>query len=134
MLRRQAAVLALLVGVCCVAAAAATAAPSIGAKRAEAQRVLVQLQRLDASAQRANSRYQVATERLRRVEHQLAVNRQALGVAHVNLVRGERALARRLVAIYTSQADQSSLAVLLGARSLDDFRSEERRVGKECRL
>jgi cell wall-associated NlpC family hydrolase len=124
-LRRLAAVSALLVGVACVATAAANAGPSIGAKRAEAQRVLVELQRLDASAQRANSRYQLATQKLSRIEHQLAVNRQALGVSRVNLARGRQALARRLVAIYTSQdqQQQSSLAILLGARSLDEFLS-----------
>ena len=32
-----------------------------------------------------------------------------------------RALAKRLVAIYTTQDEQSSLAVILGARSLDDL-------------
>jgi peptidoglycan DL-endopeptidase CwlO len=120
-LRRQATVLALLAGGLCLAVAAAHADPGISAKRAQAQRVLGQLQRLDAAAQRANNRYQVASRNLRRVEHRLAVNRQALGVARVNLVRGRRSLARRLVAIYTSQGEQSSLAVILGARSLDDL-------------
>jgi peptidoglycan DL-endopeptidase CwlO len=104
-----------------VAAAAAHAGPSISAKRAQAQQVLVQLQRLDASAQRANSMYEVASQRLRRVEKRLAVNKQALGVARVNFVRAQRALEKRLVVIYTSQDQQSSLAVILGSRSLDDL-------------
>jgi cell wall-associated NlpC family hydrolase len=95
-------------------------AGSIGSKRAEAQRVLAQLQSLDASAQQANSRYQAASQQLRRVEHQLRVNRQALGVARGNLSDAERKLARRLVAMYTSGDQQSSLAVWLGAKSLDD--------------
>jgi peptidoglycan DL-endopeptidase CwlO len=107
--------------VVCVAAATATAGPSISARQAEARSVLAQLQRLDASAQRANSRYQLATQKLHAVEQQLAINRQALGVAKVNLVRAQHALAQRLVAIYTSQDDQSSLAVILGAKSIDDL-------------
>ena len=120
-LRRQGAVLALLVGVSCVAAAAAHADPSISAKRRQARQILVRLQGLDASAQRANNNYQLATQSLHRVERQLDVNRQALGVARGNLTRSRHVLAKRLVAIYTSQDQQSSLAVILGARSLDDL-------------
>ncbi len=120
-LRRHAVVLAFLTGGLLCAVATAHADPGISSKRAQAQQILGQLQRLDASAQRANNRYQTATRGLRRVEHQLAVNRQALGVARVNLTRGRNALAKRLVSIYTSQDQQSSLAVVLGARSLDDL-------------
>lgn len=109
--------LALLV----LATAAAAHAGRISAKRAQARAVLVRLQRLDAAAQRANNRYQIASRGLRRVEHRLAVNRLALAVARANFVRAQRALMQRLVAIYTSQEQQSSLAVILGARSLDDL-------------
>ncbi len=124
--RRPAALSALLAGFFLVALFLGTAsrahADRIGAKRAQAQSVLVQLQRLDAAAQRANGRYLVATRRLRQVEHQLSVNRLALGVARGNLSRAQRALAKRLVAIYMSdEQQQSSLAVILGARSLDDL-------------
>ncbi len=120
-LKRQVAVSALLVGLSCVAVAAAQAGPSISAKKAEAQRVLGELQQLDASAQKANNRLRLASHRLQRVEYQLRVNKQALGVARVNLGRAQKALAARLVAIYTSQDEQSSLAVVLGAKSLDDL-------------
>jgi cell wall-associated NlpC family hydrolase len=118
--RRPAAISALLIGLLLATAAGAHADP-IASKRAQAQAVLVQLQRLDAAAQRANSQYQEASSRLGQVEQQLGVNRQALGVARVNLVRAQRALSKRLVAIYTSQDQQSSLSVILGARSLDDL-------------
>jgi len=117
---RSAAVSALLVGLVLATALSAHADP-IGAKRAQAQSVLVRLQGLDAAAQRANSRYRVANRNLKRVEHRLAINRQALGVARGNFGRAQRALAKRLVAIYTSEDQQSSLAVILGARSLDDL-------------
>jgi cell wall-associated NlpC family hydrolase len=96
-------------------------ADPINAKRAQAQAVLLQMQRLDAAAQRAQSRYQAASQTLRRVEHELQVNHQALGVARGNFSQAQRALARRLVAMYTSGDQQSSLAVILGARSLDDL-------------
>jgi cell wall-associated NlpC family hydrolase len=123
--RQQVALSALLIGLLLAglfgASAPGARADQIGAKRAQAQGVLVKLQQLDAAAQRANSRYQAASQGLRRVQHQLRVNRQALGVARVNFGRAERTLAKRLVAIYTSQDQQSSLAVILGARSLDDL-------------
>ena len=120
--RRAAAVSALLIALLLTAAAGAAHADGIAAKRAQARAVLVDLQRLDAAAQRANSRYQEASQGLRRVERRLAVNRQALGVARSNLTRAQRALMKRLVAIYTSgDQQQSSLAVILGSRSLNDL-------------
>jgi cell wall-associated NlpC family hydrolase len=123
--RRLVALSALLVGLLLAGLLGASAprahADQISAKRAQAQGVLAQLQRLDAAAQRANSAYQAASHKLQLVEQQLRINHQALGVARGNLSRAQRALARRLVAIYTSQDQQSSLAVILGARSLDDL-------------
>jgi cell wall-associated NlpC family hydrolase len=124
-LRRLAALTALLIGLLLaglLGASASTArAGSIGAKRAQAQGALARLQQLDAAAQRANSRYEVASQMLRRVERRLRTNHQALGVARGNLGRAQHTLAKRLVATYMSEDQQSSLAVLLGARSLDDL-------------
>ena len=123
--RQQVVLSALLIGLLLAglfgASAPGARADGIGAKRAQAQSVLVKLQQLDAAAQRANSRYQAASQKLRHVVQQLRVNRQALGVARVNFTRAEHTLAQRLVAIYTSEDQQSSLAVILGARSLDDL-------------
>jgi cell wall-associated NlpC family hydrolase len=122
---RLAVVSALLVGLlsaCLLGASAPFAhADQISAQRAQAQSVLERLQQLDAAAQLANSRYQAATEKLREVELQLRINRQALGVAHGNFQRGQQTLMKRLVAISTSEDQQSALAVILGARSLDDL-------------
>jgi cell wall-associated NlpC family hydrolase len=83
--------------------------------------VLAQLRQLDASAQRANNAYQSASERLKALDESLRRNRQALGVAQWNLKQSQKTLARRLVAIYVSGDEQSTLAVLLGAQSLDDL-------------
>jgi len=112
---------ALLAALLCVAVAAAHAAPPISAKQAEAQRVLAQLQQLDSAAQVANSRYQLANAKLQVLQQKLSANKQALGIARVNLGAAQKALAERLATIYTSQDDQSSLAVVLGARSLNDL-------------
>ena len=125
--RRLVALSALLIGLLIAGLLGASAprahADQISAKRAQAQGVLAQLQSLDAEAQRANSAYQAASQKLQLVEHRLRINHQALGVARGNFSRSQRALARRLVAIYTSQDQQSSLAVILGASSLDDLMS-----------
>ena len=125
--RRLVALSALLIGLLSAGLLAASVpganAGSIGAKRAQAQGVLAKLQQLDAAAQLANSRYEAASRGLQRVERQLQVNHQALGVTRGNLTRAQHTLAKRLVAIYTTQDQQSSLAVLLGARSLDDLMS-----------
>jgi cell wall-associated NlpC family hydrolase len=125
--RRLVALSALLVGLLIAGLLGASAprahADQISAKRAQAQGVLAQLQHLDAEAQRANSAYHAASQKLRLVEQSLRINHQALGVARGNFSRAQRALARRLVAMYTSQEQQSSLAVILGASSLDDLMS-----------
>ena len=123
--RRFAALTALLIGLLAAGLVGASAQPAhagrISAKRAQARSVLVRLQQLDAAAQRANSAYQAANEKLRLLKHELRVNHQALGVARGNLGRAQRTLEKRLVAIYTSGEEQSSLAVVLGARSLNDL-------------
>ena len=125
MLRPQFALSALLIGLLLAGLFGASAprahADRIAAKRAQAQGVLAQLQELDAKAQLANSRYEAASRTLRRVERQLRINHLALGVARGNLGRAQHTLAKRLVAIYMSQGEQSSLAVILGAHSLDDL-------------
>ena len=118
---RIAPVLAVAAVTAAVAATTASADPSISSKRAQAQRVLVQLRSLDASAQRANNRYQAASEKLQQLDESLKVNRLALRVARHNLGRAQVALSQRLVAIYTTRDEQSTLSVLLGARSIDDL-------------
>ena len=99
----------------------ATADPSISAKQAEAQRVLAQIQVLDSSLERARTRYDEATAKLNAIEHNLAINRIGLHVAKTNLVIAQKNLSSRLVNIYTSRDNQSTVAVLLGATSIDDL-------------
>jgi cell wall-associated NlpC family hydrolase len=120
-LRRPALLSAVAVATLFAASAVANAGPSVQDKRSEAQRVQGELQQLDAAAQRAQSEYQQATQRLAQRQPALQANRQAIGVAHVNLRRAQRTLERRLFAIYTSREQQASLAVILGAHSLDDL-------------
>ena len=105
----------------CIAAGTATGDPSINSKRAQAQQVAAQIQQLDASLERARNRYEMATQRLHQIEHNLRNNKIALTAARANLKQSQRALMERLVAIYTSRDDQSTLGVILGATSISDL-------------
>ncbi len=105
----------------CVAAGSAAADPSITAKQAEAQRVMGEINQLDASLTRAQNAYEQATVKLQAINHNLKINRIALQAARVNLHRSQVALMQRLVVIYTSRDEQTTLSVLLGATSIDDL-------------
>jgi cell wall-associated NlpC family hydrolase len=83
--------------------------------------VLVQIQQLDSSLERARNAYDSANVKLQRIEHNLAINRVGLRAARSNLVVAQKNLSQRLVSIYTSRESQSTLGVLLGATSIDDL-------------
>jgi len=114
-------VLILVVTAAFVAAGTATGDPSVNAKQAQAQQVMGQITQLDSSLHRAQSAYESATVKLRGIEHSLKINKVALHAARANLGRAQVALAQRLVAIYTTRDEQSTLSVLLGAQSIDDL-------------
>jgi cell wall-associated NlpC family hydrolase len=99
----------------------AVADPSVSSKQAEAQRVLADIQRLDMQMEKAVEAYNLANVKLAKIKRDLRENEQALGVARGNLKKGQRTLARRLVALYTSDASNTTLEVMLGAKSLDDL-------------
>jgi cell wall-associated NlpC family hydrolase len=114
-------VLILAVAAAFAAAGTATGDPSVNAKQAQAQQVMGQIQQLDSSLQRAKSAYDSASAKLVAIEHNLTINKIGLRAARANLGKSQIALAQRLVAIYTTSGDQSTLAVLLGAQSIDDL-------------
>jgi cell wall-associated NlpC family hydrolase len=103
-----------------LAAVPAFADPSISSKRAEAQQVMAQLQQLSDSLERARSQYDASTAQLARIESDLRENRRELRVAKHNLKASQRTIAKRVVALYTSD-QESTLEVILGARNLDDM-------------
>jgi cell wall-associated NlpC family hydrolase len=102
------------------AAVPAIADPSVRSKQAEAQRVLAEIGQLDSSLERARAAYERATVRLGEIQRDLKVNTHDLGVARGNLSQAQRVLAARLVELYTTDQDTSTLGVVLGARNLDD--------------
>jgi peptidoglycan DL-endopeptidase CwlO len=103
-------------------AGSATAEPaSVASKQAQAQSVMAQIHSLDASLEHAIEAYNLANERLKAIRADLSQNRVDLGIARSNLTRAQKALAARVVAIYTSGETDSTLDVLVGSRSLAEL-------------
>jgi cell wall-associated NlpC family hydrolase len=95
----------------------------VTAKRAEAARVLAEIQRSDSQLEKAIEAYDLANVKLARIQKDLKVNGHDLVVARSNLKVGQKTLERRLVTLYASDTDNAGLEVILGAKSLDDMMS-----------
>ena len=122
LLKRQARVCVLSMAVALVAATAASATPGgVSAKQAQAQSVLSQIQGLDGNLEHAVEAYNLANQKLARIEGNLRENKVELKLAKSNLKHAQTTLSNRLVQMYTSGGENGSLDVLLGARSIDDL-------------
>jgi peptidoglycan hydrolase CwlO-like protein len=119
--RRQAPAFVIAIAALLGAASSATADPSISSKQSEARQVLAQINRLDIGLEQAVQAYDTANVKLRAIERDQRRARFELGVAKTSLRHAQAALAARIVAIYKSDNQNSTLEVLLGARSLDDL-------------
>jgi cell wall-associated NlpC family hydrolase len=120
--RRQALVFLVgLVSALAVAPAAHAEPASVAAKRAQAQSVLNQIQGLDANLSHAVEAYNLANEKLARIQSDLNENRRELKLAQRNLTRAQSALELRLVQLYTAGGDGTGLEVLIGATSIEDL-------------
>jgi peptidoglycan DL-endopeptidase CwlO len=120
--RRQATIVFLVASAALLGAASAIAEPpQIAAKRAEAQRVLNEIHSLDVQLEKAIESYNGASDRLAAIERERALNTRHYSIAKSNLKLAQRRLGARLREIYTSDQEDSTLAILLGSRSLNDF-------------
>jgi len=120
--RRQATIVLIALAAALLGAASATAEPpQIAAKRAEAQRVLGEINALDVQLEKTIEAYNGATDKLVTIERERALNTRHLAIARGNLTVAQRRLGARLRAIYTSDQENSTLAILLGSSSLNDF-------------
>jgi peptidoglycan DL-endopeptidase CwlO len=119
--RRQA--LAFFVGLVAVllTAGPALGAPSIGAKQAEAQRIMAELQEIDGQLGQAIEAYNLATTRLDALQADLRANTRRLGIAKSNLKVAQSRLSDRVVSLYKGGDVDSTLEVVLGAESLQDL-------------
>jgi cell wall-associated NlpC family hydrolase len=104
-----------------LAVPAGSAPPQISAKRAEAQRILADVQELDSRVSRAVEQFNLASIKLQDIERDLSTNRKELAVAQTNLQKAQTYLKKRLIDLYTSDQQNSSLEVLLGASTLDEL-------------
>ncbi len=120
--RRQAWLFLLCFAVALAVAPSALATPgTVSAKQAQAQAVLGQIQGLDANLERAIEAYNLANQKLAGIESDLRENKVELRLARSNLRHAQATLSAHLVAMYTSQGENTGLEVLLGASSLDDL-------------
>jgi peptidoglycan DL-endopeptidase CwlO len=92
----------------------------ISSKRAEAQRVLAEIDAIDMELDRAVEAYNYATVQLNRIERDLADNQRRLVVARTNLAEAHQRVADRVLSLYTSE-EPDTLTVILGASSLGDL-------------
>jgi cell wall-associated NlpC family hydrolase len=103
-------------------AGGATAEPSqVEQQQARAQSVLAQIQQIDSDLSHAIEAYNLANVKLDRIKSDLVRNKRHLGLAKQNLGSAEKRLADRVVSLYTSGEENSTVAVLLGASSLDEL-------------
>ena len=104
-----------------MAAVPAFADPSsVASKRAQADQVMVQLRTLSDQLERARSQYAASTAELAKIQRNQRENKRELRIAQHNLKASQRAIAQRLVALYTTE-QTSTIEVVLGAKSLDDM-------------
>jgi peptidoglycan DL-endopeptidase CwlO len=112
--------IAVLAAALAVVAASSAEPAQISAKRADAERVLAEIQSMDMKLDKAVEAYNYATVQLNRISDDLAANRKRLVVARANLARARQQVADRVVSLYTSD-EPDALAVVLGASSLGDL-------------
>jgi peptidoglycan DL-endopeptidase CwlO len=110
-----------LTSVALLGASSATADPSLTDKRAQAQQVLAEIQSIDGELGQAVEAYNAANLKLDRIKAEQRANRRLLGITSKNLGSARKALEERVVALYTSGGNDSTIEVLLGATSLEDF-------------
>ncbi|MGB2876285.1 MAG: NlpC/P60 family protein [Gaiellaceae bacterium] len=95
----------------------------MASKQAQARSVLGEIQQLDSSLERAIEAYDLANVKLAGIKHDLTANTQSLVIAKRSLTNAQRHLSSRLVELYTSGGQDSTLSVLLGSSSLDELLS-----------
>ncbi len=79
------------------------------------------MHQLDSRMEKAVESYNLANVKLEKIRHDLKVNAYELTVARSNLKLGQDRVAQRLVELYTTGGDGGTVAVILGARNLDDL-------------
>jgi cell wall-associated NlpC family hydrolase len=113
-----------------LSAGPAFADPSVEAKRAEAQRIMNELQVIDGRLGQAVEAYNLASTKLEGLQSDLRANTYRLRVAKANLRLAQRRLSERVVSIYKGDEINTTLEVILGAESLQDIVNRLDTVGR----
>ena len=96
--------------------------------------MLAQIQVINARAERANNDLYAANQQLARINADLTTNTRHLKIARESLVVAQARVSARLRALYMHGGDGGTVAILLGAQSLDDLVNRldaEKRVDKQ---
>jgi peptidoglycan DL-endopeptidase CwlO len=99
----------------------ASADPSIRSKRAQAQAILAEVHQLDVDLASTIEAWNYANVQLEEIDADLEVNARHLVTAKKSLVVAQNRIAKRLRDLYIQGSGDSTLEVLLGARSLEDI-------------
>jgi cell wall-associated NlpC family hydrolase len=99
----------------------ATADPSISSKREQARAILGQVRDLDSRLSHAIESYNLATIQLGELDADLRANARHLVIAKESLGVAQDHIAKRLRALYINGDQGGAVAVILGAKSLDDL-------------
>jgi cell wall-associated NlpC family hydrolase len=114
-------VLAALAAGLLLAVGPASADPSITSKQAQAQAIIAEVQQLDADLAGTIEAWNGAQLDLDRIDADLESNARHLVAAKKSLVVAQQRISTRLRDLYVNGNGDSTLEVLLGARSLDDI-------------
>ena len=104
--------LSVAIGVALLGAGPALADPGVDEKRAEAERVLADIEALDAQLEQSVEAYNAATIELDGIKADLRANRRQIGVARGNLKIAQSRLAGRLRDLYVGGDSTSTLEVV----------------------
>lgn len=111
---------ALAVGLAVMLGATVSAgAQSVEDKRAQAEAIIAEIQRLDEEVGAAAERWNGANLELQSLTSELAQTRRHLGIARRTYRVSQERVAQRLRDLYINGSPDSTLEVLLGAQSLD---------------
>ena len=97
------------------------AADPIESKREQARAIMAETQQLDAEVERAAEAWNYANIQLGKIDADLASNAKHLSAAKKSLVVAQDRIAERLRDLYVNGQGDSTLEVILGAKSLDDI-------------
>lgn len=106
-----------------LAAVAPALGDPVGDKQSEARRIVAQIDTLGHRLDKASEAYNGATYRLGRIRASLGENERELVVARHNVRVAIHRLGVGLRAVYATETGDSTIEILLGARSLSDAMS-----------